>query len=162
MALVGFVLRFGNIGQALFLTITTSCVHSSFHGKSCRCRASKIKYKALVYTLHCLIRLVFRGEPNDSAVLCTDEATYEVKDAETSNSLLILEELSFPEQARRTSGSTNSSGSSNKSPDSESSLPVISFDSGRNEAVPEGEKEEFPALEVLVRSVIILRTKLYI
>jgi hypothetical protein len=105
---------------------------------------------------------VFRGEPNDSAVLCTDEATYEVKDAETSNSLLILEELSFPEQARRTSGSTNSSGSSNKSPDSESSLPVISFDSGRNEAVPEGEKEEFPALEVLVRSVIILRTKLYI
>jgi len=88
-----------------------------------------------------ICRLVFRGEPNDSAVLCTEDATYEVKDTETSNSLLVLEELSFPEQARRTSGSTNSSGSST-SPDSLSSVPIISFESANGLKQPEDQKED--------------------
>lgn len=69
---------------------------------------------------------MFRGDSSDHAVLCTEQATYEIKEAETSNSLLIFEELAFPEQAQRTSRwSSDSSSASSKSPDSVSNLPII-------------------------------------
>ncbi|XP_046353468.2 sister chromatid cohesion protein DCC1-like isoform X1 [Haliotis rufescens] len=38
-------------------------------------------------------RVVIRGDKDDSAVLCTRDKTYEMKEAETSNSLLILPHL---------------------------------------------------------------------
>ena len=37
-------------------------------------------------------RVVIRGLKTDSAVLCTKDKTYDIKDTETSNSLLILPE----------------------------------------------------------------------
>lgn len=40
--------------------------------------------------------MAFRGNPEDQAVLCTESCTFEVKEAETSNSLLILQKLEFP------------------------------------------------------------------
>jgi len=40
--------------------------------------------------------LVLRGEEGDSAVLCSDSATFDVKEAETSNSMLLLPNLSLP------------------------------------------------------------------
>lgn len=40
--------------------------------------------------------LVFRGDNSDHAVLCTNESTFIVKEAETSNSLLLFESLSEP------------------------------------------------------------------
>ena len=40
--------------------------------------------------------LVLKGQPDDNVVLCTDDKTYEIKEAETSNSLLILDRLQFP------------------------------------------------------------------
>jgi len=40
--------------------------------------------------------LVMRGDENDSAVLCSDIATFDIKEAETSNSMLLLPALSFP------------------------------------------------------------------
>jgi len=40
--------------------------------------------------------LVLRGEGEDSAVICNDSTTYDIKEAETSNSLLLLEDLSLP------------------------------------------------------------------
>lgn len=58
-------------------------------------------------------RLVFRGDENDSAVLCTDKETYEIKDAETSNSLLLFRDLVMP-SVKSPAGSTSSSTS--KSP----------------------------------------------
>lgn len=41
--------------------------------------------------------LVIRGEDNDSAVLCTDRNTYDMRDAETSNGFALLEGISFAE-----------------------------------------------------------------
>jgi sister chromatid cohesion protein DCC1 len=43
-------------------------------------------------------RVVFKGEQNESAVLCTENKTYDVKEAETSNSILLLPELTFPNE----------------------------------------------------------------
>lgn len=36
---------------------------------------------------------VFRGEPNDSVVLCSESAVFELKEAETSNSLLLVKDM---------------------------------------------------------------------
>lgn len=45
-------------------------------------------------------RVVFRGARTDKAVLCTDENTFEVKEAETSNSLLLLPKLKLAEESQ--------------------------------------------------------------
>jgi hypothetical protein len=42
--------------------------------------------------------LVFRGTKDENAVLCTHSRTYDVKEAETSNSLLLLPDLRWPAQ----------------------------------------------------------------
>lgn len=41
-------------------------------------------------------RLVIRGSPNDEAVLCTADKTFEVRVADTSNTLLIAPSLQLP------------------------------------------------------------------
>ena len=43
--------------------------------------------------------LVIRGEANDSAVLCTDCSTYDIKNASTSNTLILFDDLSCPDAA---------------------------------------------------------------
>ncbi len=43
--------------------------------------------------------VMLRGNPDDSAVLCAGSKTYDVKEAETSNSLLVLRNLSLPDEA---------------------------------------------------------------
>lgn len=43
-------------------------------------------------------RVVFRGAREDKAVLCTDDKTFEVKEAETSNSLLLIPTLKLAEE----------------------------------------------------------------
>ena len=60
-------------------------------------------YLPFVYV--CLIyarRLIFRGSDNEKAVLCSDDKTYEVKEAETSNSLLLVPSLKLPEELPQT------------------------------------------------------------
>ncbi|KAK9511157.1 hypothetical protein O3M35_005770 [Rhynocoris fuscipes] len=47
-------------------------------------------------------RVMFKGEPNDSVVLCTKDKTYEVKEAETSNSLLLIPGMKFVEDVPAT------------------------------------------------------------
>lgn len=42
--------------------------------------------------------MVFKGDKNESAVLCTETKTYDVKEAETSNSILLVPELEFPDE----------------------------------------------------------------
>lgn len=42
--------------------------------------------------------MVFKGDHKESAVLCTKTKTYDVKEAETSNSILLLPELTFPDE----------------------------------------------------------------
>lgn len=42
--------------------------------------------------------VVFKGDKKESAVLCTETKTYDVKEAETSNSILLLPELTFPDE----------------------------------------------------------------
>lgn len=42
--------------------------------------------------------MVFKGDQKESAVLCTKTKTYDVKEAETSNSILLLPELTFPDE----------------------------------------------------------------
>ncbi|KAI5638352.1 sister chromatid cohesion protein dcc1 domain-containing protein [Phthorimaea operculella] len=39
--------------------------------------------------------LMFKGDPEENVVLCTDNKTYDVKEAETSNSLLVIPNLLF-------------------------------------------------------------------
>ncbi|XP_033644966.1 sister chromatid cohesion protein DCC1-like [Asterias rubens] len=41
--------------------------------------------------------IIIRGEKSDSAVLCLDDKTYDIKEAETSNTLLMLPDCSTPE-----------------------------------------------------------------
>ena len=36
---------------------------------------------------------MIRGEANDSAILCTDSATYDIKNASTSNTLVVFNDL---------------------------------------------------------------------
>lgn len=52
---------------------------------------------SLIY--NCILcRLVIKGDQSEYAVVCTDSETYELKNAETSNSLLVLPECRFPEE----------------------------------------------------------------
>ncbi|XP_013191769.2 sister chromatid cohesion protein DCC1 [Amyelois transitella] len=39
--------------------------------------------------------LLFKGDPDENVVLCTSDKTYDVKEAETSNSLLLLPDMLF-------------------------------------------------------------------
>ena len=48
-------------------------------------------------------KFVFRGEANDSVVLCSSKAVYDIKEAETSNSLLLVQNLLKPEDCTDTS-----------------------------------------------------------
>jgi len=51
--------------------------------------------KSLLETIKAGDKLTFRGEDEESVVICSNNKTFDVKDAETSNSLLILPELSL-------------------------------------------------------------------
>ena len=44
-------------------------------------------------------RVVLRGDRDDNAVLCTNDKTFELKVAETSNTLLLTPSLSDPTRA---------------------------------------------------------------
>jgi len=46
--------------------------------------------------------LTMRGEAGENSVLCSDTKTFEIKEAETSNSLLLVSQLCFPEQISKT------------------------------------------------------------
>ena len=46
-------------------------------------------------------QIVIRGDPGDSAVLCSDSQTFDLREAETSNAVLLLENLKYPEQCKR-------------------------------------------------------------
>ena len=45
------------------------------------------------------LRVVLRGDRDDNAVLCTKDTTFELKVAETSNTLLLTPSLSEPNTA---------------------------------------------------------------
>lgn len=63
-----------------------------------------ISYKFLFDTkMNFWNRVVFRGSREDKAVLCTDDKTFEVKEAETSNSLLLLPTLKLAEECEGSS-----------------------------------------------------------
>lgn len=51
--------------------------------------------------------LVIRGDPDDHAVLCTENKTYDLKDTETSNSMLIMKSLKFPKDVKHLQDSSN-------------------------------------------------------
>ena len=60
-----------------------------------------MKYKCsiiLVLTMLCS-SLSVRGMKSDSAVLCTSDESFEMKEAETSNSLLLLPQCQFTAQS---------------------------------------------------------------
>ncbi|GFW80166.1 sister chromatid cohesion protein DCC1 [Trichonephila clavipes] len=44
--------------------------------------------------------LTIRGDPEDSAVICNKTTTFELKEAETSNSLLLMPEMFWPDQCK--------------------------------------------------------------
>ena len=48
-----------------------------------------------IYDLLIFFRVVIRGEKGDSAVLCTESKTYDIKEAETSNNLLLVPQCSI-------------------------------------------------------------------
>lgn len=52
-------------------------------------------------SIELLCRLIFRGDRDDMAVICTDDKTFEVKEAETTNSLLLIPNCQLPEDLGR-------------------------------------------------------------
>jgi len=42
--------------------------------------------------------LIVRGEEGDNSVICSQNKTFDIKEAETSNSVLLVDRLSFPDQ----------------------------------------------------------------
>ena len=42
--------------------------------------------------------LTVRGEESENAVICSKEKTFEIKEAETSNSLLLVDRVTLPDQ----------------------------------------------------------------
>ncbi len=50
-----------------------------------------------MYLISCahLLRLVIRGDSSDDAVLCTEDKTFELRAADTSNMLLLAPSLTF-------------------------------------------------------------------
>jgi len=42
--------------------------------------------------------LTMRGDEGDNSVICSEKKTFEIKEAETSNSLLLVPQLSFPQE----------------------------------------------------------------
>ena len=55
----------------------------------------KLSHTIVVFFL-IIGRVVIKGEPNDDAVLCTDDMTFELRTAETSNALLVVPHLLCP------------------------------------------------------------------
>ena len=52
-----------------------------------------------LYLINLIIRSVaIRGDHQDEAVLCMDKATFDLKVAETSNSLLLVPHCSLPKE----------------------------------------------------------------
>lgn len=43
-------------------------------------------------------RMKFRGKSEDKLILCTEDKTFDVKSAQTSNSFLIIPHLKFPSE----------------------------------------------------------------
>ena len=54
-------------------------------------------YNYFVYIYPCSIMI--RGSPSDSAVVCTNDKTYELKLVETSNALLLAPRLLTPQDS---------------------------------------------------------------
>ena len=55
--------------------------------------------KGLAEALETGSTLTLRGEAEDGVVLCSADKTYDVKEAETSNSLLLLDGVTWPQEA---------------------------------------------------------------
>ena len=45
-------------------------------------------------------QIVIRGEAGESAVLCSSSQTFDLREAETSNSVLLLQNMRYPEQCK--------------------------------------------------------------
>lgn len=48
--------------------------------------------------------LTIRGEPGETAVVCTESSTFELKEAETSNALLLFQDMVYPEEYQSNKG----------------------------------------------------------
>ena len=46
-------------------------------------------------------RVIVRGNKSDSAVLCTGDKTYDLKARETSNTLLLTEDTTLPDETKQ-------------------------------------------------------------
>ena len=63
--------------------------------------------KGLAEALETGSTLTLRGEAEDGVVLCSADKTYDVKEAETSNSLLLLDGITWPQEASAQSGGSD-------------------------------------------------------
>ena len=63
--------------------------------------------KGLAEALETGNTLILRGEAEDGVVLCSADKTYDVKEAETSNSLLLLDGVTWPQEASTGGGGDN-------------------------------------------------------
>ena len=63
--------------------------------------------KGLAEALETGSTLTLRGEAEDGVVLCSADKTYDVKEAETSNSLLLLDGVTWPQEASAGCGNDN-------------------------------------------------------
>lgn len=55
-----------------------------------------IRFSSLLFDVEKItFRMIFRGADNDNPVLCTESQTFQVKEAETSNALLLSPDCRF-------------------------------------------------------------------
>ena len=62
---------------------------------------------ALAENLTAGTKLVMRGDPEESAVLCSKTETFELREAETSNSMLLVDKILFPDKIGTEDGKRN-------------------------------------------------------
>ena len=60
-----------------------------------------------LYIINLWICDFFSGEANDSVVLCSESAVFELKEAETSNSLLLVKDLLQGDQCKELKNLSN-------------------------------------------------------
>ncbi|CAG7826999.1 unnamed protein product, partial [Allacma fusca] len=74
--------------------------HPDFGGSECRLLELDPEVEKYLLTGS---SLVIRGSGEESAMMCTQSTTFELKDAEISNSLLLLESLYYPDGTKKSS-----------------------------------------------------------
>ncbi|BFY99517.1 hypothetical protein BsWGS_02557 [Bradybaena similaris] len=90
---ISSILEFAKLAPSDFKP-TVQCLYFSEHLGNDSIRILEVEESVLA-TLQAGRKITIRGDPGENAVLVTENTTYDLKEAETSNSMLMIPHLSF-------------------------------------------------------------------